>query len=60
MAGDVPAALCGVRILELDLGSLTAGCMMPGEFEERLKVGPQGLRLEPCSISSQYVAPSDG
>jgi hypothetical protein len=25
------------QILELDLGSLTAGCMMPGEFEERLK-----------------------
>jgi ATP-dependent Clp protease ATP-binding subunit ClpB len=45
LAGDVPAALCGVCILELDLGSLTAGCMMPGEFEERLKVGPQGLRV---------------
>lgn len=26
-----------VQILELDLGALTAGCMMPGEFEERLK-----------------------
>eukprot|EP00983_Pelagomonas_calceolata_P100074 1158529-Pelagomonas_calceolata.AAC.6 len=25
------------QILELDLGALTAGCMMPGEFEERLK-----------------------
>ncbi len=35
--GDVPVSLMGVKILELDLGSLTAGCMMPGEFEERLK-----------------------
>ena len=31
VAGDVPMALRGVKILELDLGSLTAGCMMPGE-----------------------------
>jgi len=37
VAGDVPMSLMGVKILELDLGSLTAGCMMPGEFEERLK-----------------------
>ncbi|KAG1671091.1 hypothetical protein FOA52_000763 [Chlamydomonas sp. UWO 241] len=37
VAGDVPVSLMGVKILELDLGSLTAGCMMPGEFEERLK-----------------------
>lgn len=37
VAGDVPSSLMGVKILELDLGSLTAGCMMPGEFEERLK-----------------------
>jgi hypothetical protein len=28
---------CTKQILELDLGALTAGCMMPGEFEERLK-----------------------
>mmetsp|Transcript_3666 Transcript_3666/g.9911 ORF Transcript_3666/g.9911 Transcript_3666/m.9911 type:complete len:1013 (+) Transcript_3666:189-3227(+) len=34
---DVPMSLMGVKILELDLGALTAGCMMPGEFEERLK-----------------------
>lgn len=30
-------SLLGVKVLELDLGALTAGCMMPGEFEERLK-----------------------
>ena len=31
VAGDVPVALMGVKILELDLGSLSAGCMMPGQ-----------------------------
>lgn len=33
----MPIQLRGTVILELDLGSLAAGCMMPGEFEERLK-----------------------
>ncbi|GLC46216.1 hypothetical protein PLESTB_001536300 [Pleodorina starrii] len=37
VAGDVPYSLMGCRIVELDLGSLTAGAMMPGEFEDRLK-----------------------
>ncbi|GFR43020.1 hypothetical protein Agub_g4021, partial [Astrephomene gubernaculifera] len=37
VAGDVPYSLMGCRIVELDVGSLTAGAMMPGEFEERLK-----------------------
>ncbi|WIA34267.1 hypothetical protein OEZ86_012610 [Tetradesmus obliquus] len=37
MAGDVPPGLLGASLLELDLASLAAGCMMPGEFEERLK-----------------------
>ena len=35
--GDVPIALQGAQVMELDLGSLSAGCVMPGEFEERLK-----------------------
>lgn len=36
-----------VQILELDLGSLTAGCMMPGEFEERLKAVLNEVSLSP-------------
>lgn len=37
VAGDVPPGLLGSQLLELDLAALAAGCMMPGEFEERLK-----------------------
>jgi ATP-dependent Clp protease ATP-binding subunit ClpB len=37
LLGDVPVGLLGSQLLELDLASLSAGCMMPGEFEERLK-----------------------
>ncbi|KAG2453363.1 hypothetical protein HYH02_001587 [Chlamydomonas schloesseri] len=37
VAGDVPYSLMGCRLVELDVGSLTAGAMMPGEFEDRLK-----------------------
>uniref|UniRef100_A0A383VK48 AAA+ ATPase domain-containing protein n=1 Tax=Tetradesmus obliquus TaxID=3088 RepID=A0A383VK48_TETOB len=37
VAGDVPPGLLGASLLELDLAALAAGCMMPGEFEERLK-----------------------
>ncbi|MEZ4335663.1 MAG: type VI secretion system ATPase TssH [Sandaracinaceae bacterium] len=34
---DVPDALKGIRLLNLDLGLLTAGAGMKGEFENRLK-----------------------
>ncbi len=34
---DVPQALRGIRLLNLDLGLLTAGASMKGEFENRLK-----------------------
>ena len=37
VAGDVPAALLGRRIMALDMGSLLAGAKFRGEFEERLK-----------------------
>ena len=36
-AGEVPPELCGVRILSLDLGLLSAGAGVRGEFETRLK-----------------------
>lgn len=37
IAGDVPEALKGKRLLALDLGALVAGAKFRGEFEERLK-----------------------
>ncbi len=37
IAGDVPEALKGSRLLALDLGSLLAGAKYRGEFEERMK-----------------------
>src|SRR6185436_10273007 len=35
--GDVPEPLLGKRVLQLDVGSLVAGTMYRGQFEERLK-----------------------
>lgn len=35
--GDVPGPLLGKRVLQLDVGSLVAGTMYRGQFEERLK-----------------------
>ena len=35
--GDVPALLLKKRVLQLDVGSLVAGTMYRGQFEERLK-----------------------
>ena len=35
--GDVPAQLMNKRLLQLDVGSLVAGTMYRGQFEERLK-----------------------
>ena len=35
--GEVPAPLLGQIVLQLDLGSLVAGTMYRGQFEERLK-----------------------
>ncbi|MBT3240547.1 MAG: ATP-dependent Clp protease ATP-binding subunit [Chloroflexi bacterium] len=35
--GDVPALLLGKQVLRLDVGSLVAGTMYRGQFEERLK-----------------------
>lgn len=37
IAGEVPTPLQGKRLLQLDVGSLVAGTMYRGQFEERLK-----------------------
>ncbi|MEM6762428.1 MAG: type VI secretion system ATPase TssH, partial [Pseudomonadota bacterium] len=37
VAGNVPPALQGVRVLSLDIGLLQAGASMKGEFEQRLR-----------------------
>ncbi len=37
VARDAPAPLLGKRVLQLDVGSLVAGTMYRGQFEERLK-----------------------
>lgn len=38
--------------MELDLGSLAAGCVMPGEFEERLKAVIDEIGAAPrCAMS---------
>lgn len=35
--GDVPASLQGIQVLSLDMGLLSAGASVKGEFENRLK-----------------------
>ena len=37
IAGEIPGPLLGKRVLQLDVGSLVAGTMYRGQFEERLK-----------------------
>eukprot|EP00245_Coleochaete_scutata_P007436 TRINITY_DN22848_c0_g1_i1.p1 TRINITY_DN22848_c0_g1~~TRINITY_DN22848_c0_g1_i1.p1 ORF type:complete len:1006 (+),score=271.15 TRINITY_DN22848_c0_g1_i1:224-3241(+) len=37
VAGDVPQALIGRKLISLDMGALIAGAKFRGEFEERLK-----------------------
>jgi type VI secretion system protein VasG len=49
-AGDVPAALQGVRVLNLDIGLLQAGAGVKGEFENRLKSVIEEIRQSPIPI----------
>lgn len=42
--GDVPIPLLGKRVLQLDVGSLVAGTMYRGQFEDRLKRVIQELK----------------
>ncbi len=37
VAGQVPGPIMGKRVIQLDIGSLLAGTMYRGQFEERLK-----------------------
>eukprot|EP00798_Chlamydomonas_sp_ICE-L_P001903 gene1903-33317_t len=50
-SGDVPDTLKDTKIMALDLGILMAGAMMPGEFEERMKVVLQEL----TEVDSKFV-----
>jgi ATP-dependent Clp protease ATP-binding subunit ClpC len=44
LEGDVPIPLLGKRVLQLDVGSLVAGTMYRGQFEDRLKRVIQELK----------------
>jgi len=44
LEGDVPIPLLGKRLLQLDVGSLVAGTMYRGQFEDRLKRVIQELK----------------
>lgn len=50
IAGDVPEALKGVRLLSLDLGLLQAGAGVKGEFENRLKAVIDEVKSSPQPI----------
>ena len=46
--GDVPGPLLDKRVLQLDVGSLVAGTMYRGQFEERLKRVIDELKASGC------------
>lgn len=48
--GKVPAALCDMRILSLDLGAMIAGTKYRGEFEERLKSALEELTADKDTV----------
>ena len=48
--GNVPETLQGVKIYQLDLGSLIAGTQYRGDFEKRLKTVMKGIAAEKGAI----------
>jgi len=48
--GDAPPALRSQRLLSLDVGALSAGASMKGEFEKRLKQVIEEVRASPARI----------
>ncbi len=48
--GDVPPSLKGVRLLSLDVGALSAGASVKGEFEKRLKQVIEEVQSSPTKI----------
>ncbi len=46
-AGEVPANLSGLAIMELEVGSLVAGAKLRGEVEERLKAALSAVKNVP-------------
>lgn len=48
--GDVPQLLLGKRLMMLDVGSLVAGTMYRGQFEERLKKVIEEIKQTECII----------
>jgi ATP-dependent Clp protease ATP-binding subunit ClpC len=50
VAGEVPEPLLNRRLLQLDIGSLVAGTMYRGQFEERLKKVLDELKESDCIL----------
>jgi ATP-dependent Clp protease ATP-binding subunit ClpB len=53
VAGEVPEALRGVRLIALDLGALIAGAKFRGQFEERLRTVLAEVRRADAETSPQ-------
>jgi len=57
--GDVPLPILGKRVLQLDVGSLVAGTMYRGQFEDRLKRVIQELKVsESILFIDEFHMPS--
>ncbi|MEY3735490.1 MAG: ATPase, partial [Cyanobacteriota bacterium] len=53
VAGEVPEALRGVRLIALDLGALIAGAKFRGQFEERLRAVLSEVRRADAEVGGQ-------